>query len=95
LQFVNICLASVVSRFGSIFLYLSFNLGSFGPTYKGFIDKYFNLLVILFTIALIGGFVVVKIIPGNCAEKVFQPTRNQVSRPTGSLKGRQNLSQQS
>ncbi len=59
LQFVNFVLASVVSRSARFFLVSTF-IWFFGPTIKGFIDKYFNLLVILFTLALIGGFVVVK-----------------------------------
>jgi len=32
----------------------------FGPTIKSWIDKYFNILVIVFTVLLIGGFVLLK-----------------------------------
>ncbi len=32
----------------------------FGPPIKRFIDKYFNLLAVVFTVLLIGGFVVIK-----------------------------------
>ena len=34
----------------------------FGPEIKSFIDKYFNLLAILFFILLLGGFLVIKVI---------------------------------
>lgn len=59
LNFVNFILASIVSRSARFFLVAAF-IWFFGPTIKGFIDKYFNLLVVLFTIALIGGFVLVR-----------------------------------
>lgn len=59
LNFLNFILASVLSRSARFFLVAAF-IWYFGPTIKWFIDKYFNLLVVLFTIALIGGFVLVR-----------------------------------
>lgn len=58
-KFLNFMLASIISRSLRFFL-VSTMIWYFGPTIKGFIDKYFNLLVIIFTIGLIGGFVVLK-----------------------------------
>jgi len=58
---INITLfviASVISRAGRFFL-VAFLIWKFGDQIKSFIDKYFNLLAILFTILLIGGFVVI------------------------------------
>lgn len=59
---VNIILfviASIVSRAGRFFL-VAWLIWKFGEQIKGFIDKYFNLLAIAFTVLLIGGFVVIK-----------------------------------
>ena len=52
-------LASIVSRAGRFFLVAGL-IWKFGDQIKGFIDKYFNLLAIAFTVLLIGGFVGVK-----------------------------------
>jgi len=52
-------LASIVSRAGRFFLVAGL-IWKFGEQIKGFIDKYFNLLAIAFTVLLIGGFVGVK-----------------------------------
>jgi len=54
-------IASVVSR-GARFFLVAFLIWKFGPQIKTFIDKYFNLLAIAFTILLIGGFVVIKLV---------------------------------
>lgn len=54
-------LASLVSRAGRFFL-VSFLIWKFGEQIKDFIDKYFNLLAIAFTILLIGGFLLIKYI---------------------------------
>jgi len=54
-------LASVLSR-GARFYIVSGLIYKFGEPVKGFIDKYFNLLTILFVILLAGGFAIVKII---------------------------------
>lgn len=59
---VNIVLfviASIVSRAGRFFLVAGL-IWKFGEQIKGFIDKYFNLLAIAFTVLLIGGFVGIK-----------------------------------
>lgn len=54
-------IASVISR-GARFFLVAFLIWKFGPQIKTFIDKYFNLLAIAFTVLLIGGFVVVKLV---------------------------------
>ncbi|MBU0560640.1 MAG: DedA family protein [Bacteroidetes bacterium] len=51
--------ASVISRAARFFL-VAWLIWKFGEQIKGFIDKYFNWLAILFTVLLIGGFVVIK-----------------------------------
>ncbi|MHB0915075.1 MAG: YqaA family protein [Thermoleophilia bacterium] len=52
-------IASVLSRGGRFFL-IAFLIWKFGPSIERFIDKYFNLLAVAFTILLVGGFVLVK-----------------------------------
>lgn len=52
-------IASVVSR-GARFFLVSLLIRKFGPSIKTFIDKYFNILAVTFTVLLIGGFIVVK-----------------------------------
>ncbi len=52
-------LASVVSR-GARFFLVAFLIWKFGGPIKGFIDRHFNWLAILFTVLLIGGFAVIK-----------------------------------
>lgn len=52
-------LASTISRAARFFL-ISWLLWKFGPQIKIFIDKYFNLLAIGFTVLLVGGFVLIK-----------------------------------
>jgi membrane protein YqaA with SNARE-associated domain len=52
-------LASVVSRGGRFFL-VALLIWKFGGPIKGFIDRYFNWLAILFTVLLIGGFAVIR-----------------------------------
>lgn len=51
--------ASIVSR-GARFFLVAYLIWKFGPQIKSFIDKYFNLLAIAFTLLLIGGFVAIK-----------------------------------
>jgi membrane protein YqaA with SNARE-associated domain len=62
--FFKFLIASIISRSARFFLVsvLIWILGRFfGPEkVKDFIDKYFNLLVIIFTAMLIGGFLVIK-----------------------------------
>ena len=59
INFFNFMIASVLSRSARFFLVATL-IWYFGPTIKGFIDKYFNLLVVLFTVALIGGFILLR-----------------------------------
>jgi len=51
--------ASVLSR-GLRFFLFAWLIMRFGPSVKVFIDKYFNLLAVAFTVVLIGTFVLVK-----------------------------------
>lgn len=53
--------ASIISR-GARFFLVAFLIWKFGPQIKNFIDKYFNKLAILFTVLLIGGFIIIKLI---------------------------------
>ncbi len=52
-------IASTISR-GARFFLVAWLIWKFGPHIKSFIDRYFNLLAIAFTVLLIGGFVAVK-----------------------------------
>ena len=52
-------IASAISR-GARFFLVAYLIWKFGPTIKAFIDKYFNLLAIAFTVLLVGGFVIIK-----------------------------------
>lgn len=52
-------LASIASR-GARFFIIAALIRWFGPTIKEFIDRYFNLLTVVFMILLVGGFLVVK-----------------------------------
>lgn len=59
INFLMFIIASFISR-GARFFLVGWLIWKFGQPIKGFIDKYFNLLAILFTVLLIGGFVAVK-----------------------------------
>jgi len=52
-------IASLISR-GARFFLIAFLIWKFGPSIKQFIEKYFNLIAITFTVFLIGGFVAIK-----------------------------------
>jgi membrane protein YqaA with SNARE-associated domain len=58
IDFVMFIIASIVSR-GLRFFLIGGLIWKFGAPIKTFIDKYFNLLAILFTILLIGSFVLI------------------------------------
>ena len=58
IDFVMFILASIVSR-GLRFFLIGGLIWKFGAPIKTFIEKYFNLLAIAFTILLIGSFVLV------------------------------------
>lgn len=59
INFWMFIMASIVGR-GARFFLFSFLIFKFGPSIKEFIDKYFNLLAMTFTVLLIGGFVLIK-----------------------------------
>lgn len=52
-------IASLVSR-GMRFFLVAFLIWRFGPNMKQFLEKYFNLFALGFTVCLIGGFVLIK-----------------------------------
>ena len=59
INFFVFILASAVGRAGRFFLVAGM-IRIFGKSIKIFIDKYFNLLSILFVVLLVGGFLVIK-----------------------------------
>ncbi|MBU2489758.1 MAG: DedA family protein [Proteobacteria bacterium] len=59
INFPIFLLASAVSRSARFFIVAGL-IFRFGPAIKPFIDKYFNWLAILFTVLLVGGFILVK-----------------------------------
>lgn len=59
INFFMFIVASIVSRSARFFLVAGL-IRLYGDPIREFIDKYFNLLAILFTILIIGGFVVIK-----------------------------------
>jgi membrane protein YqaA with SNARE-associated domain len=59
ISMVMFVVASVISR-GARFFLVAILIWWFGPAIKNFIDRYFNLLAIAFTVLLIGGFVAIK-----------------------------------
>lgn len=61
LNFFLFVTASTISRSLRFFIIAAL-FRKFGPEIKSFIDKYFNLLAILFFILLLGGFLVIKFI---------------------------------
>ena len=54
-------LASIISR-GARFFLLASLIKVYGESIRTFIEKYFNILALLFTFLLIGGFILIKII---------------------------------
>ncbi|MDP6778461.1 MAG: YqaA family protein [Candidatus Latescibacteria bacterium] len=58
---VTLVAASLVGRSGRFFL-VGVLIRIFGPTIKRTIDRYLNILSILFVVFLVGGFVVVKLV---------------------------------
>ncbi|MFI3259234.1 MAG: YqaA family protein [Rikenellaceae bacterium] len=60
-EFVMFILASAVAR-GARFFLVAGLIYRFGAPIKGFIDKYFNLLAIAFTVVLIGSFALIKMV---------------------------------
>jgi membrane protein YqaA with SNARE-associated domain len=60
INFITFSLVSLISRSARFFLVAAF-IYKFGAPVRHFIERYFNLLTILFFILLIGGFVVVRL----------------------------------
>lgn len=60
LSFPMFILASGISR-SLRFLILSLLLYKFGENIREFIDRYFNILAVIFTVLLIGGFLLIKL----------------------------------
>lgn len=58
INFVMFLIASAVSR-GLRFFLVAWLIWRFGAPIKGFIDKYFNLLAIAFTLLLVGSFILI------------------------------------
>lgn len=58
-SFLMFVIASTISRSARFFIVASL-IYFFGPKIKEFIDKYFNLLTLIFIILLVGGFIVIK-----------------------------------
>ena len=63
ISFMTLIGASLFGRAGR-FLIVSSLFYFFGPWAKKFIDRYFNLLTIIFAILLIGGFIALKFLGG-------------------------------
>ena len=59
INFAVFCIASTVSRSARFFL-VGGLIYVFGPRIQSFIDKYFNILAIAFSILLVAGFIVIK-----------------------------------
>lgn len=56
---IMLVVASLISR-GARFFLVAWLIWKYGESIKAFIDKYFNLLAIGFTVLLVGGFVLIK-----------------------------------
>ncbi len=59
INLVMFVIASIIGRSARFFL-VAFLIWKYGEPIRNFIDKYFNWLAILFTLLLIGGFVLIK-----------------------------------
>jgi membrane protein YqaA with SNARE-associated domain len=59
INFVMFIVASIVSR-GLRFTLIAWLIWKFGAPIKAFIDKYFNILAVAFTVLLVGGFLAIK-----------------------------------
>ncbi len=59
INFPTFMLVSLVSRSARFFLVAGF-IWKFGPPVKVYIEKYFNILSVVFLVLLIGGFVLIK-----------------------------------
>ncbi|MEA2014581.1 MAG: YqaA family protein [Thermodesulfobacteriota bacterium] len=59
INFAIFLIASVISRSARFFL-VGWLIYKFGPGIRSFIDRYFNVLAVIFVTLLIGGFILVK-----------------------------------
>ncbi len=59
INFPMFLIACMIGR-GARFFLLGFLILKFGPPIKSFIDKYFNWIVLAFTVVLIGGFLLIR-----------------------------------
>jgi membrane protein YqaA with SNARE-associated domain len=60
-DFIVFLIASILSR-GARFFLVSALIYKFGPSIHAFIDKYFNILTLIFMFILIGGFLLIRYI---------------------------------
>jgi membrane protein YqaA with SNARE-associated domain len=61
INFIIFFIASAISRAARFFL-VGWLIYKFGPGIKLFIDRYFNILAVIFVLLLIGGFILIKYI---------------------------------
>ena len=61
INFPLFLLAGSISR-SARFMLVAFLINIYGESIRGFIDKYFNLLAVGFTILLFGGFFIIKVV---------------------------------
>ena len=61
INFTMFVVASIISRSARFFL-IAFLIRIFGESIRTFIEQYFNLLAILFTVFLIGGFILINLV---------------------------------
>jgi membrane protein YqaA with SNARE-associated domain len=59
INFATFMLASAVSRAARFFL-VGWLIYRFGPGIRSFIDRYFNVLAVLFVVLLVGGFILIR-----------------------------------
>ena len=59
INLITFTIVVLLSR-GARFFLLGGLIWRFGPSIRNFVDRYFNLLVILFSILLVGGFLIVR-----------------------------------
>ncbi|MEW6136933.1 MAG: YqaA family protein [Thermodesulfobacteriota bacterium] len=63
IDFLTFVIASALSRSARFFI-VSALIYKFGPPVRHFIDKYFDILAVVFVVLLVGGFVLVKYVIG-------------------------------
>lgn len=63
IDFLTFVIASALSRSARFFI-VSALIYKFGPPVRHFIDKYFDILAVVFVVLLVGGFVLIKYVIG-------------------------------